>query len=96
MALPAVFAFIMTRPHRVLSGEKAFLWAALGCLAMVLSGHAPSSMAKNWASVAPETALELGMASIVAAFALLALGLAKSLLQPRPTGSSTRQRLVSF
>ena len=82
--------------HRALSGEKAFVWAALGCLPMALSVHAPSSMAKNWASVAPETALELGMASIVAAFALLALGLAKSLLPPRPTGSSTRQRLVSF
>lgn len=71
--------------HRALSGERAFVWAALGCLAMALSGHAPSSMAKNWVSVAPETALELGVASIVAAFALLAFGLAKSLLQPRPT-----------
>ena len=81
--------------HRALSGEKAFVWAALGCLSMALSGHAPSSMAKNWASVAPETALELGMASIVAAFAFLALGLAKSLLPPRPTGSSTGRRLVS-
>jgi hypothetical protein len=81
--------------YRALDGDKAFGWAATGALLVTLPGYAPSSMAKTWASVAPETALELGVASIAAAFAFLALGLAKSLLAPRPSGSSTGQRLVS-
>lgn len=79
----------------VLSREKPFAWAAAGTLLIALSGHAPSSMASNWASVFPETALELGVALIVAAFAFLALGLAKSLLPPRTTSSSPGRRLVS-
>jgi hypothetical protein len=80
--------------HRALAGEKAFGWAAAGSLLMALSGHAPSSMAKNWASVAPETAVELGVALVVAAFAFLALGFARSLVAPRTTGSSPGHRLV--
>jgi hypothetical protein len=80
--------------HGALAGERAFGWAAAGALLMALSGHAPSSMAKTWTSIVPETALELGVASIVAAFAFLALGFARSLVAPRTTGSSPGHRLV--
>lgn len=75
--------------HHLLAGEQPFAWAAASTVLMALSGHTPSSMARNWASVAPETALELGVASIVAAFAFLALGLAKSLLPPRTRVQAT-------
>jgi hypothetical protein len=50
---------------------------------MTLSGATPGSMVENFANVAPTSALELGVASIVAAFALLALGFARSLGLPR-------------
>jgi len=81
--------------HLALSREKPFVWAAAATLLMALSGHAPSAIVKNWAGVVPETALELGVASIVAAFAFLALGLAKSLHPPRSADSSPTPPLVS-
>lgn len=69
--------------HRELDRDNAFGWAAAGSLLMAFSGHAPGTMVKNWASVVPETGMELGIASILVAFAFLALGLAKSLLPAR-------------
>jgi hypothetical protein len=68
--------------HRAHSGEKAFGRAAFCSLLLALSGHAPGSMVRTWGRIVPETAVELGVAAIVAAFAFLALGLAKSLLSP--------------
>jgi hypothetical protein len=52
-------------------------------------------MVKIRSRVVPESALEPGVASIAAAFAFPALGLARSLLSPGTTGGSPRRRLIS-
>jgi hypothetical protein len=69
--------------HRALDRENRFRWAAGALLLVALSGPTPAAVVKNWAHAAPTTAFEVGTASIVSAFAFLALGFARSLLAPQ-------------
>jgi hypothetical protein len=69
--------------HFLLDGEKRLAWTAAAFGFLAVSGATPRAAFENWASAAPTTAFELGVASIVTAFALLALGFARSLAPSR-------------
>lgn len=65
--------------HRRLSDQPVFTWASVAALGVSLSGPSFTAMRVRWVNVFPETLAEVGIAFVIGAFALLALGLAFSL-----------------
>ncbi len=69
--------------HRSLASQPSFAWASVVALSLTVSGHSFAAMRLRWINVIPENSAELGVAALVAAFALLALALAVRLWSTR-------------
>ena len=82
LAAAAGYWFSYSRSRR-----PSFAAGATMSLALGLSGSSFTQIRVTWTNLVPETYGELGVAALVAAFALLALGLAVSLSKPREYGT---------
>lgn len=76
--------------QRFLADDPRFAWAALLSLTGCFSGSSFGGIGRAWSGVLPETAAELGMAAVVAAFAFLAFGAALSLWRPAEASDEAR------